>query len=317
MANDTAPPDVTILLSVYDGERFIQPQLDSIAEQRGVNWSLIWRDDGAPAAADAARGTTTALAAFAQRFPGRVTRAADSGIRLGVGDSYLSLLAAAPPGPWIAFADQDDVWLPDKLRRAIDRLGIVPREEPALYCGRQRLVDADLRPIGLSKVPLRPLGFANALVQNVATGCTMVLNAAARAAVLAMPPPPGTLHDWWCYLVVSGVGGRLVYDAEPFILYRQHGRNAVGASGGQVTRGWRALRRGPRPFLQRLDQHVGGLAQHRDRLTPANAALFDALRSARALPAWGRLPALFGAGVYRQGTAEDLILRLWLMLGGR
>ena len=302
-----------ILLSVFDGDRFIQPQLDSIAEQRGVNWSLIWRDDGS----DRARDSSAALAAFADRFPGRVTRAPDSGIRLGVGDSYVSLLRLASHDPWIAFADQDDVWLPDKLRRAIDRLAIVPPQEPALYCGRQRLVDADLRPIGLSKVPVRPLGFANALVQNVATGCTMVLNAAARAAVLAMPPPSGTLHDWWCYLVVSGVGGRLVYDADPFIRYRQHGRNAVGASGGQVTRGWRALRRGPRPFLERLDQHLGALGAHRDRLTPGNAALFDALLGVRALPAWRRLPALFRTGVYRQGTAEDLILRLWLLLDGR
>jgi len=307
----TPPPDVTILLSVFDGDRFIAEQLDSIGAQRGVRWTLIWRDDGSRPD----RSCAEHLARFAQRFPGRVTREAESGRRLGVGQSYLALLSTAPPGAHVAFADQDDVWLPDKLARALARLSTMQTGRPALYCGRQSLVDAALVPLGFSAVPRRPLGFGNALVQNVATGCTILLNDAARRAVLAMPPPPGTLHDWWCYLVLAGIGGHLAYDSEPMILYRQHGANAVGSAGNPLARAWRALGRGPGPFLERLALHLDGLAPHRDRLTPESRLILDRLVAARALPAWRRMPALLRSGIYRQGTAEDLILRLWLLRG--
>jgi len=308
--NHDAPPEVAILLSVFDGGRFIREQLDSIAEQRDVRWLLVWRDDGS-ADRQCCRQSLTMLA---ERHPGQVRELGCSGQRLGVERSYMALLEAAPDTPFVAFADQDDVWLPHKLRRAMDRLGAVPADRPALYCGRQRLVDAALRPIGLSPVPRRPLGFANALVQNVATGCTIVMNRLARDAVRAMPAPE-TMHDWWCYLVIAGIGGHLLYDPEPCILYRQHGGNAVGSARDQATRAWRALCRGPAPFLERLDRHLRALHQHRARLTPANRITLEALSTTRGMPAWRRLPALLRTGIYRQGTAEDLLLRLWLMFG--
>jgi hypothetical protein len=311
--NDIVPadlPEVAILLSVFDGERFIAEQLDSLAGQHGVRWSLTWRDDGS----DPRRSGAGVLEKFRARFPGQVFHADDPAGALGVGDSYMALLARAPDTSYVAFADQDDVWLPGKLARAVSLLSRLPEQVPALYCGRQCLVNAVLDPIGRSAVPPRPLGFGNALVQNVATGCTMVLNRAARQAVLAMPPPSGTLHDWWCYVVLAGIGGRLVYDAEPFILYRQHEHNAVGATGAYLSRALRALRRGPGPFLDRLDLHLDRLRWYRDRLTPESRAVLDALCAARRAPLWRRLPALMRADVYRQGLAEDLVLRTWLML---
>lgn len=306
----SAPPEVAILLSVFDGDRFIAEQLDSFARQRDVRWSLTWRDDGG----DPGRSSDPALAAFHARFPDRVRQLREPAGRLGVGASYMSLLARAPDAEYTAFADQDDVWLEGKLARAVERLSGLEDGTPALYCGRQRLVDASLAPIGLSAVPRRPLGFGNALVQNVATGCTIVLNRAARSAVLAMPAPTDTLHDWWCYIVLSGIGGRLIYDAEPFILYRQHDANTVGSSGGAFGRAVRALRRGPDPFLRRLDAHLRGLEAHRDRLTPESRTILDGLCHLRRLPPWKRPAVLFRGGIYRQGTPEDLLLRLWLML---
>lgn len=303
------PPDVVVLLSVFDGDRFITEQLDSIAAQHGVRWLLLWRDDGS----DPRRSCTPMLEAFRDRFPGQVFQARQPEGRLGVGNSYMALLAQAPDARFIAFADQDDVWLPDKLARAVSRLSTVPGSEPALYCGRQTLVDATLTLIAPSAVPRRPLGFGNALVQNVVTGCTIMLNRAARDAVLDIPPPDDTLHDWWCYLVVAGIGGRLMYDAEPFILYRQHGRNVVGAPAGIVARVIRAIRRGAGPFLEGLDKRLGRLDAHRGQLASASLPILDALRDARRASRWRRPWAVMGLGVYRQGTVEDLVLRLWLM----
>jgi hypothetical protein len=307
---DRSAPSIAVLLSVFDGDRYIAQQLESIGHQRGVAWSLLWRDDGS----DPSRSAVQAFAGFRARFPDQVRRDTTAPERLGVAESFMTLLRQAPDATYYAFADQDDVWLADKLRRATSLLGEMPAGVPALYCGRPTYVDAGLRRLGVSSAPRRPLGFGNALVQNVATGCTMVLNKPAREAVLRMPPPEQTLHDWWCYLVIAGIGGHLVYDTESFILYRQHDANAIGAAASGLGRALRALRRGPRPFISWIDRHVGQLDRFRAELTPENQALLDALGEVRRLPFFNRLTAVTRAGVYRQGTAEDLVLRLWLML---
>jgi glycosyltransferase involved in cell wall biosynthesis len=298
-----APPRVCILLSTFGGATFLPAQLASLEAQRDVDWRLLWRDDGSRDA------TVEILRDFGART-GRATELDLPG-RLGPGASFLALLAAAPGG-MVAFCDQDDVWLPDKLARAVAALAALPADRPALYCARQRLVDAELREAGLSPLPGRPPGFGNALVQNIATGCTVVLNDAARRLVAAVPMPAGSMHDWWCYLLVTGCGGQVVFDGEPALLYRQHGRNAVGATAALPLRALRALRRGPEAFL-------GLLARHRAALAPApltheaRAALL-ALAGLSSGNPLRRLASLRRAGVYRQGRAEDLMLRAWVLL---
>jgi hypothetical protein len=138
-----------------------------------------------------------------------------------------------------------------------------------------------------------------------------MLNAAARRAVLAAPAPDGTLHDWWCYLVVTGIGGRVIFEPEPVLLYRQHAANAVGAAAASGTRARRALQRGPGPFLARLAAHLRALAAL-PGLTPQAAVAVEALGALRHAGPIGRLRALRCAGVYRQGGLEDALLRLWV-----
>ena len=155
--------------------------------------------------------------------------------RLGVAGSYYALVAAAQATSLpLAFSDQDDVWLPDKLTRGLAALGA--GGGPALYCSRQMLVGETLEPIGPSEPFYRPPGFAAALTQNIATGCTILLDPAAAALVAGSIPPDGPLHDWWSYLLVTGAGGRIIADAEPTIMYRQHATNLVGAPSSRRNR---------------------------------------------------------------------------------
>ena len=90
-------------------------------------------------------------------------------------------------------------------------------------------MDARLQRLGISGPLSRPAGFPASLTQNVATGCTVMLNRAAARLVAASRPSTGTLHDWWAYLLVTAAGGRLIQDEEPVVLYRQHAQNLVGA----------------------------------------------------------------------------------------
>ena len=234
--------------------------------------------------------------------------------RLGVLGSFMALLreavGAEAAGP-IGFCDQDDVWLPDKLARGATA---VAGDTPALYCARQTLVDAGLRPIGESP-PIRHAGFPAALTQNIAAGCTIVMNHAAARLVATSSPPPGTLHDWWSYLVVAASGGRIVADDKPTILYRQHAANVVGAPTSHLRRAVAALRRGPAAFIGSLRSHVSALRAQENGFTAEARADLAALDAALSQPPWRRLGVLRRRGLRRQTALETAVFRAWVLFG--
>lgn len=305
---------VAVLLSTYNGNRYLPAQLDSFMIQLHPDWTLFWRDDGS------SDGTVDALDGFARRAgPGRCVQILDPPNRIGIAASFMTLLREAlpslAPGDAAAFADQDDVWLPDKLSRGLAALAEVPHDVPALYCARQVLVDTKLRRIGLSPPFARRPGFPAALAQNIATGCTILLNHAAATLVASSKPPPGALHDWWSYLLISAAGGRILTDDRPALLYRQHGGNAVGSQPSRLRRALAAARRGPGPFMSDFRRHLNGLAEHAHLLTPA--ALQDIAILQRAVDGdlLDRIGALALPGLRRNHWSEGLLFRLWFLIG--
>jgi len=305
---------VVVLLATYNGAAYLPEQLASYRAQTHADWTLLWRDDGSTDATEAV------MADFAARVgAGRCRRLAEPAGRLGVRESFLALLRAAlpslAPGDAVAFSDQDDVWLAEKLARGMAALAGVPDGMPALACARQHLVDARGAPVGESPALRRPPGFPAALTQNIATGCTILLNRAAATLVAASTPPDTTLHDWWSYLLVSAAGGRVLVDADPLVLYRQHAANVVGAPPSTLRRARGALRRGPAAFLRILRGHLAALAAQPHLLTPAARADVARLQWALQGPRWRRLAALGMPGLVRQTALETLTFRLWLLLG--
>ena len=194
-----------------------------------------------------------------------------------------------------------------------------PADIPALYCSRTWITDAHLGNRRLSALFTKPPGFANALVQNIAAGNTILLNRA--AAGLARAAAPGAVgiadlpaHDWWLYQLVTGVGGTVVRDPAPTLLYRQHDANQIGANDG-----WRAR-------MSRIGMLLGGrfsdwnaanitaLETLGTHLTPKNRdalARFAALRQ-RALP--GRVWGFARSGLYRQTALGQAALWLAVLL---
>lgn len=308
----SAAPHVAIALSTFDGAAYLPAQLESFVAQQGVDWTLYWRDDGS------SDHTVALMEAFeAGPGAGRCVRVDRLG-HMGVTASYMTLLrfaaAAAQPDPsWVAFSDQDDVWLPGKLARGVALLGTAPG--PALYCSRQILVDGALNRVGISEPIQVPPGLGPALTQNVATGCTVLLNPAAAALVAGSTPPPPSLHDWWSYLVVAAAGGRIVADAEPTVLYRQHGANAVGAPPSKRRRAMAALQRGPGAFMKVLRAHVGALREQPWLLSPPARATVDAVAAALADGPALRLRVLRNHCLRRQTRAETWLFRCWFLVG--
>jgi glycosyltransferase involved in cell wall biosynthesis len=305
---------VVILLATYDGAAFLYDQLASLAAQEHEDWHLIWRDDGSSDA------TVAILQDFAAaQATGRVERLAAPEGRIGSAASFLALLRHAVPtlGPrdLVAFADQDDVWLPFKLARAVWALGEVKTDRPAIYAARQVLVDARLNPLAVSAALSAPPGFPASLTQNLATGCTITLNQAAAQLVARSTAPAGCQHDWWAYLLVTAAGGVFLADEEPVVLYRQHGRNAVGAPCTFWRRAWAAVRRGPGVFMRLMRQNVDALDAQRHLLTPQAGQQLDQIKLALHGGPLGRMRALRLPGLRRQTWAEQVLFRLWFMLG--
>ena len=128
----------------------------------------------------------------------------------------MSLLSDADiVGDFFACCDQDDVWWPDKLERALQWLHTVPEHVPAVYFSRTRNVDASGNIIGCSPLFRRPPNFRNALVQSIGGGNTMVFNRAARELLVAAGPVDVASHDWWTYLLVSGLVARSTMTRTP------------------------------------------------------------------------------------------------------
>jgi glycosyltransferase involved in cell wall biosynthesis len=208
---------VEVLLSTFNGATYLPELLESVFGQNYQQVSVSVRDDGS---------TDGTWPLIERLLSGRPNATFTSGVNLGAGRSFLTLLeSVSPTARYAAFCDQDDVWLAGKLSAAVTSLEGF--EGPALYCSAVRLVGEDLSEIRVHRRCVRGPSFENALVENIATGCTIVLNRPAIDLLSSRMPATFLMHDAWCYLVLSGCG-YIVYDPRPQVLYRLHRSNAIG-----------------------------------------------------------------------------------------
>lgn len=308
-------PEICILLGLCRSERHLAAQLDSLAAQDWPRWRLIASDD-----APGADGTAALVAEFAAAHPGHPVDHRPGPGR-GFAANYLALLATVPPGAdMVALCDHDDIWLPDKLSRAAAALAAHPPDRPALYGARTLVCDEDLRPLHLSIALRRPPGFGHALVQSLAGANTMVLNRAAADLVRAAAADQGlngaiVSHDWWIYQIVSGAGGRVIFDPDPVLHYRQHDGNIFGSTRTWRGRAGRALGLIGGRMRDWAATNIAALERSSHRLTPGARAQLAALQRARRGPWLLRPFRLRAAGVYRQGRIETWALYLAALLG--
>lgn len=286
---------VAILLTTYNGARFLDEQLSSIAQQTHRQWTLYISDDGS------SDSTLAIIKRFQQRLGSDRVRLLQ-GPRIGFAQNFLSLVRNPEiEADFFSFCDQDDVWFPDKLQRAVTRIPRADEERPAVYCSRTRLIDEAGNIIGHSPLFARTPSFHNALVQSLAGANTMMLNKAARALLARVPSTaPVVSHDWLCYLLVSGCGGQVFYDPEPTLDYRQHGGNLIGSNNSMRDRLTRVRMMFGGTFREWTQKNLAalrtcaGLLDDRSRVALAR---FETARDAN-LPR--RLYLLKKAGVYRQ-----------------
>lgn len=297
----TAQSKVAILLCTYHGQHYISEQLDSFAAQTHANWEVWASDDGSE------DDTLATLEAYQQKWaPGRLSII--RGPARGFAANFLSLTCTTGIcADYYAYSDQDDIWEVDKLERAVRWLETIPADIPALYCSRTRLVDPDNNEIGLSPLFLKPPSFANALMQNIGGGNTMVFNHAARALLCeAGKSAPVNTHDWWTYMVITGCGGQVFYDLYPTLRYRQHDGNLVGMNSSWGARFKRIHMLSKGNFRNWNENNIKALRALSYRLTPENRAILECFAKAREMSLIPRLIYLKRCGIYRQTLLGNL-----------
>ncbi|MES2942524.1 MAG: glycosyltransferase family 2 protein [Pseudomonadota bacterium] len=293
-------PRVAILLCTFHGQHYLADQLESFAAQTYPNWVVYASDD---ASTDS---THSVLGAYQGRWNDRLAICA--GPSEGFASNFLSLTCrSSVQSDYYAYSDQDDIWEPEKLERAVSWLNGIEAGVPALYCSRTQIVDAENGHIGYSPLFKRRPSFANALMQNIGGGNTMVFNDAARKLLCkAGHDVDIATHDWWAYLVVTGCGGQVHYDSSPTLRYRQHGSNLVGCNSTWSARAVRLRMLWQGRFKDWNDRNIKALQRLRPWLTAENCKILDEFsraRNARLLP---RLAGLWRSGVYRQTLFGNL-----------
>ena len=235
-----------VLLSTFNGEKYLRELLDSVLHQSGVDVHVLIRDDGS------SDGTMGIVAEYQAAYPNvsvltvdgtanTITRAdvdaktnvnVDANVNLGPANSFMELLYKAGEFDYYAFADQDDIWMPDKLAAAVRMLEQRSSSQLLLYCSNQTIFeDGVAKGLRYSREPNHSV--TQVICANHISGTTLVMNRALRE-FLAEPahrPDPEMLrrrmHDVWVVLIAQ-MFGKVIYDPQSYMLYRIHEKNQVG-----------------------------------------------------------------------------------------
>lgn len=300
---------VVILLGTHNGAEFLPEQLQSYRDQSHANWELMVSDDGST------DRTIELIEAFAKRVPQKVTLR--QGPRQEFWKNFLSMVRSNNiESEFFAYSDQDDIWLADKLAKAVAWLATVPEHVPALYFTRTALITKNGKLLGYSPLFTRASSFQNALVQNIGGGNTMVFNRAARLALASASENVSLIsHDWWTYQVVSGVGGVTNYDPWPSVKYRQHGQNLIGSNVGLRQRSLRLRAFAGGRVIMWNDTNIKALSGIRHLLSPTSLATFDRFVRARKSALLKRIYLLWKSGVYRQSVFDNIGIFIGALFG--
>jgi glycosyltransferase involved in cell wall biosynthesis len=319
---------IYILLATYNGARFLPRLLDSVRAQSAVEWRLLVRDDDSS-------DETPRIVERAAAADSRILILRDGRLRQGAARNFGILMEAglARGADYLCFADQDDVWLPNKLQLQLQaiqemeaRLG---GEHPCLAHTDLRVVDERLRVLRDSfvrsmAIDVRDEGLLpRLLLYNRATGCATMINRS-LAWIAAPIPEEAVLHDWWLALVAASCGGIRFLDV-PTVLYRQHRENQVGALStwrklNPLGEGWRNRIAATTDALPRAIRQAAALGARLRRIDgdAARASLavverFCATFESRT-SCWRRFRELRRLGTARVGLARQSLLMARLLL---
>ncbi len=213
---------VAVIMSTYNGEKFIREQLDSILNQTYKNIELIIRDDGSK------DNTVDIIKEYEKN---------NSNIKLHVGNnlgfvkSFFELLSLAE-ADYYAYADQDDIWIENKIELAVESLNKLDDTYPNMCFGNSDYYDENMNFLGYGDKN-KKYSFLRALFSCVGQGMTFTINNRTRDLIINNMPDSCFFHDWWTYLLCSGLGN-VTYNNITTVKYRRRKENATSEGQGYM-----------------------------------------------------------------------------------
>ena len=216
---------VVIMLSTYNGEKYLREQLDSLVNQTYKNIEIIIRDDGSK------DNTVSIIEEHMKNYDNiRLIK----GNNIGFIKSFLELLKISKADLY-SYCDQDDVWYLDKIERTVKCLENESNDIPVLYVSNYDYYDSNMNYISHANTTNRVPSFAKSTMENIAPGMTMVLNQKAHDEIVKMDSSNSLLHDWWTYLVCAALG-KVIYDSNVTVKYRRHLGNVTTVEQGFIKK---------------------------------------------------------------------------------
>lgn len=304
----TDKPVLQILLSTYNGEKYLREQLDSYISQKNFSMcSVLIRDDGST------DGTREILREYEQKDGFTVCY----GENCGVNASYWWLLENSDSEcEYFALSDQDDVWLPDKLEKSIAGIAKTQGDGdiPVLFASLSQIVDENLNPMGSTLHPNKGVGYYNAVVQNVLPGHTQVMNRSLRDVLLRHGAAEIHAVDWWFYLAAAAVG-KICFAGEFTVRHRQHSGNCVGYNTSFLKKTRQRFRnlksqKANAISVQLADFFLRYEADMPDEYRAETRRYFAAMSSC-----FKRIGYALTCKVYRQSSLDSALFRVLYVLG--
>jgi len=217
---------IDILMATYNGEKYIRQQLDSILQQDYDNWNLIIRDDCS------SDNTVQIIEEYQSKFPQKIKLIHAEAPSGSAQNNFFALLPYSQ-SEYMMFADQDDVWLLNKISLTLSKMEqmeqLYGKSTPLLVYTDLAIVDEDLTVINPSRYKMHDINpernhLNHLIAQGIVYGCTLMVNRALLNFV-EEKPSVDVMHDTWLSLLAASFGA-IDYIDEALVMYRRHGGNA-------------------------------------------------------------------------------------------
>lgn len=294
-------------MSTYNGQEHLQEQINSVLNQKtSCEVDILIRDDGS------IDGTRSLLESYANDYENIKVK---FGENVGCNASFFKLLQYATDHDYYAFCDQDDVWLPDKLQIAYEKLSKNDESQPLLYASTSYLVKNDLKVFGETRKQRRPMSMLNTIIQNICPGHTQVMNQKMLELLkINIDPSHIYVYDAWV-TNVANLKGTILFDNTSHTYYRQYEGNQLGSGAGKFGQLIASIKRGKNGDGYKYRMQIEYFKEiYETELR--EAGVFDDIQyfvNAKSLIKKMLLP--FKCGLYRQRRIETVAFYAAVLVG--
>ena len=301
---------VAIILGFYNDKKYINAQVQSIFEQTHKNIKLFIFDDNS---------TFKLTKSFLKLTPENKKKLSIIRRKKNIGSAKNFLFALKEikdDFAYYGFSDQDDIWEKDKIKISIDAINKKGNAKPILFSSRTEYFNEDCtKKIGESSVFKKKPTFANSLIQNFLGGNTILMNKKAQELIVSsLNSDKYTVHDWYCYQLISGAGGEVIFSLEKTLKYRQHEKNLIGRNDRKSDKFRRLKEFFSGSFKNWIDINLSNIENNKSLIESNNLEILENFKKCRnSKNPLKRIIFYRKSGVFRQSLLENLIFFIGIL----